>query len=185
MSLVFRARPGSHLWNTTDTTTLDISGQPGNHERQTIMAQNRVYTYEAMFLISQGVAADFAGAIGHINEILSRGHAEVLAMRKWDDRRLAYEIKGQKRGIFILAYFKATGEGFAHIERDCNLSEKIMRALITRCDHLSLEEIQAADGRKELEAEARLRAERAASAPAEQQPEPVPAAAADEGDEEA
>lgn len=133
----------------------------------------KMYTYEAMFLISQAVAADFSGAIAHINEILARGHAEVIAMKKWDERRLAYEIKGQKRAIFILAYIRATGEGFAHIERDCNLSEKIMRTLITRCDHLSVEEMQAADGRKELEVEARLRAERV-NAPAEpEQPEPV------------
>ncbi len=147
------------------------------------MSKAPVYSYEAMFLISQAVAADFNGMIAHINEILSRGHAEVIAMKKWDERRLAYEIKGQKRGIYILAYFKATGEGFAHIERDCNLSEKIMRTLITRCDHLSVEEMQAMDGRKDLEIEAKLRAERPAMAPVAEQPEPV-GAGADEGTDE-
>ncbi|QYK47045.1 MAG: 30S ribosomal protein S6 [Phycisphaeraceae bacterium] len=146
-------------------------------------APAKIYAYEAMFMISQAVAADFSGAIAHINEILSRGHAELISMKKWDERRLAYEIKGQKRAIFILAYFKATGEGFAHIERDCNLSEKIMRALIVRCDHLTIEEMQAADGRKDLEIEAKLRAERAV-APVEQEiPEPA-GAAIDDMDEE-
>jgi small subunit ribosomal protein S6 len=147
------------------------------------MSKAPVYSYEAMFLISQAVAADFAGAIAHINEIFSRGHAEVVAMKKWDERRLAYEIKGQKRGIYILAYFRATGEGFAHIERDCNLSEKVLRTLMTRCDHLSVEEMQAMDGRKDLEVEAKLRAERPATAIVTEQPEPV-AAAMDEGMDE-
>lgn len=146
-------------------------------------APAKTYTYEAMFMISQAVAADFSGAIAHINEILSRGHAELISMKKWDERRLAYEIKGQKRAIFILAYFKATGDGFAHIERDCNLSEKIMRTLIVRCDHLTIEEMQAADGRKDLEIEAKLRAERAV-APVEQEiPEPA-VSALDDIDEE-
>lgn len=139
------------------------------------MADSRVYTYEAMFLISQAVASDFAGAIAHINEILARGHAELIAMKKWDERRLAYEIDKQKRGIYILAYFKASGEGLAHIERDCNLSEKIMRTLFTRADHLSIEEMQAADGRQDLETEAKLRAERAVAPAESDQPEPVPA----------
>lgn len=144
----------------------------------------KTYNYEAMFMISQAVAADFSAAIAHINEVLARGHAEVIAMKKWDERRLAYEIKNQKRAIFILTYFTATGEGFAHIERDCNLSEKILRALITRCDHLSVEEMQAADGRKDLEVEAKLRAERAI-APVEQElPEPVGAGAEDGSDED-
>lgn len=134
------------------------------------MPEKRVNTYEAMFLLSPAVAADLAGALAHINEILQRGHAQVLAMKKWFEGRLAYEIRGQKRGVYILAYFRAPAADIAHIERDCNLSEKIMRALILRCDHLSDEEIAAYDGRKDLEAEARLRASQPAgeaSAPQE------------------
>lgn len=138
------------------------------------MAEKRVYNYEAMFLISQAVASDLAGAITHINEVLHRGHAEVIAMKKWDERRLAYEVQSQKRGMYILVYFKAPGVDVAHIERDCNLSEKILRTLILRCDHMTLDQMQATDGRRELEAEAKLRAERPAAAV----PQPAEAAEA-------
>ena len=133
------------------------------------MPDKRSYNYEAMFLIGQAVAADLSGVIQHINEVLARGNAEVIAMRKWDERRLAYEIRGQKRGLYILVYFRAPGPDVAHIERDCNLSEKILRTLILRADHLTQDEMLAADGRKELEVEAKLRAERPAT--------PAPAAA--------
>ncbi|MGD9789094.1 MAG: 30S ribosomal protein S6 [Phycisphaerales bacterium] len=128
-----------------------------------IVNEKQTYTYEAMFLISQAVASDLNSVVEHINEILHRGHATLLAMRKWDERRLAYEIKGQKRGLYILAYFTTVGENIAHIERDCNLSEKILRAMILRCDHMTKDQIEAADDRKGLEVEARLRSERAAS----------------------
>jgi small subunit ribosomal protein S6 len=126
----------------------------------------RVYQYEAMFLLSQAVAADLSGAIDHIKEVLARASAEIIALKKWDDRRLAYEIAGQKRGIYILAYFKAAGPDVAKIERDCNLSEKIMRVLILRADHLTNDEMLNADGRKELDVEAKLRADKPAT-PAE------------------
>jgi small subunit ribosomal protein S6 len=128
------------------------------------MSDKRMYNYEAMFLLSQAVAADLGGAVDHIKEIMARGHAEIIAMKKWDDRRLAYEIKGQKRGVYILAYFKAPGVDVAHIERDCNLSEKVLRALILRADHLSIEEMTALDGRKELDIEAKMRGEKPAEA---------------------
>ncbi|MCC6661425.1 MAG: 30S ribosomal protein S6 [Phycisphaerales bacterium] len=124
------------------------------------MPPTRTYTYEAMFLISQAVAADLSGAVAHINELLSRAHAEVIAMRKWDERRLAFEIKKQKRGLYILCYFKAPNTSIAHLERDCNLSEKVLRAMILRADHLSVDEMRAADGREALETEAKLRATR-------------------------
>lgn len=130
------------------------------------MAKSRVYNYEAMFLLSQAVAADLSSAIEHIKELIARANGEIIALRKWDERRLAYEIAGQKRGYYVLAYFKAPGEQISHLERDCNLSEKVMRAMILRADHITMEQMQAADARKELEVEARMRAERPAQAPA-------------------
>jgi small subunit ribosomal protein S6 len=122
------------------------------------MPNNPVYVYEAMFLLSQGVAADFGAAIDHIRDLLGKAHAEILAMKKWDERRLAYEVKGQKRGVYILVYFKAPGGEMTRLERDCNLSEKILRSLVLRADHLTPEEIQTFDARKELEVEAKMRA---------------------------
>jgi hypothetical protein len=46
----------------------------------------------------------------------------------------------------------------AEIERACNLSEGIIRVLITRADHLTMDEMKAADDAKGLEMEAKLRA---------------------------
>src|SRR5437762_1064547 len=125
------------------------------------MPENRSYTYEAMFMVGQAAAADLAAVVEHIKEILSRGQAEIIAMRKWDERRLAYEIKKQKRALYILTYFKAPAGSMPHIERDCNLSEKVMRTLILRADHLTEDEMRAADARDALETEAKMRASQA------------------------
>ncbi|MDX2130621.1 MAG: 30S ribosomal protein S6 [Planctomycetota bacterium] len=144
------------------------------------MSKKRVYNYEAMFLLSQAVAADLNGAIEHIREIIARGHGEILAMRKWDDRRLAYEIEGQKRGYYVLVFFKAPGVDIAHVERDCNLSEKILRTMILRCDHMTEETIRAQDATKELEIEAKMRAERPAMVVQAPAPAPAPAAPEEE-----
>lgn len=143
----------------------------------------RVYNYEAMFLLSQATAADLNSAVEHIKEILARGQAEIIAMRKWDERRLAFEVNGQKRGYYVLAYFSAPNDQLSHIERDCNLSEKIMRVLILRCDHMTMEQMQAADGRKDLEVEAKLRAERPAVAAAAPVAAPAQADAEDASSE--
>jgi len=121
------------------------------------MSEQRTDIYEGMFLFPQSAAADFAGVISHINEILDRAGAEVLAMKKWDERRLAYDIKGNKRGLYILAYFKADRSKLAGIERDCNLSELLLRSLVLRADHIPTEEIEAADERQALADEATLR----------------------------
>ncbi|MBX3358028.1 MAG: 30S ribosomal protein S6 [Phycisphaeraceae bacterium] len=143
------------------------------------MAEMRTYNYEGLFLLSQGVAADLSGAVAHIREVLDRAEAKIIAMRKWDERRLAYEIDKQKRGVYILAYFSCPAKNMGQLERAFNLSEKVMRNLIIRCDHMTLEEMQAADGQKEIEVEARLRAERPARPEGDT---PAPAAVTADGE---
>lgn len=128
------------------------------------MPPERTFTYEAMFLIGQSTAADLGAVITHIDELLARAGAKLIAMAKWDERRLAYEIDKQKRGLYILAYIEAPAQKISQLDRDCQISETIMRLLLTRADHLTLEEMQAADGREALLNEAKLRAEKADAA---------------------
>jgi small subunit ribosomal protein S6 len=78
----------------------------------------RTGTYEGMFLVSQAAAAQFGDTLNHINELFGRANATVVAMKKWDDRRLAYEIDKQKRGVYILAYFTCPTDMVARLERD-------------------------------------------------------------------
>ena len=124
------------------------------------MTETRINMYEAMFLFPQTATADLAGALAHVESILGRAGAEIVSICKWDERRLAYDIKGNKRGLYFLVYFKADRAKIAGIERDCNLSEQLLRAMIVRADHIPAEEIEAADGRTALADEIKLRAER-------------------------
>jgi small subunit ribosomal protein S6 len=99
--------------------------------------------YEGMFLVDSAQAgADWDGVIAAIRTILSRAKAEVVSIRKWDDRRLAYGIKGKTRGTYILCYFKADGERIRGIEKAVQLSEKIMRVLILSAEQLTAEDIE-------------------------------------------
>ena len=144
----------------------------------------RTYAYEAMFLIGQAASANLPDVIDHIKDIFNRAGAELIAMKKWDERRLAFEIKKQKRGLYILTYFRAQNTALPGIERDVNLSERILRVMILRADHLTEDEMRASDARDALETEARMRA-RAAEEGAAAQPEmPEPAAVAEEAEEE-
>ena len=114
--------------------------------------------YEGMFILNQqAVAADFAGCVEFVREVFRRAEAEVLVLRKWDERKLAYPIKGQKRGIYILVYFRSRGVQIANIERDCNLSEQVIRAMITRADHIGETEIELAGKDADLSLEVKLR----------------------------
>jgi small subunit ribosomal protein S6 len=91
--------------------------------------------YECMFLLDTSkVAGDLQAADKQLRGILERHHAEVLVSRPWDERRLAYPIKNQKKGMYYLTYFSAEGKVLPGIDRDCKLSEMIMRQLVLRIE---------------------------------------------------
>lgn len=99
--------------------------------------------YEGLFLMSQESTGDLAGSLEMVRGILDRAEAETVVLRKWDERKLAYPIKGQKRGLYLIALFRVNGVQIANIERDCNLSDEVVRVMFTRADHMGEVEIEA------------------------------------------
>ena len=105
------------------------------------VAKNKLY--EGMFLIDSAQAgADWDGIIAAIRTILEKAEAEIDSIRKWDDRKLAYDIKGKSRGTYILSYFRVDGGRIQDIEKSVRLSEKIMRVLILSAERLKPEDIE-------------------------------------------
>ncbi len=91
--------------------------------------------YECMFLLdTTKVAGDVPAAAGQLKQILERNHAEILASRPWDERRLAYPIKGQKKGLYYLTCFKAEGKELKNLEHDLQLAELVLRHLVLQID---------------------------------------------------
>jgi small subunit ribosomal protein S6 len=88
-----------------------------------------------MFLLDTNkVAGDVPAAAQQLKQILERNHAEILASRPWDERRLAYPIKGHKKGLYYLTYFKAEGKELKNIEHDFQLAELVLRHLVLHID---------------------------------------------------
>jgi len=127
-------------------------------------------TYEGMFLIDAG-NPDFQAASEPITNVFNRTEAEVLSLKPWDERKLAYEIKGRKRGLYVLSYFKVDPLRVAEIEHECELDERVLRVLILRQDDVSDETVAAetpatAAAARMQEAAAKRQAEEEAAAAA-------------------
>jgi len=136
------------------------------------VTDERINAYEGLFLFPQTIGGDLQAAVDHIKEILAKSDAQLISLRKWDERRLAYEIKGNKRGVYFLVYFRAARTTLVSIERSCNLSELLLRSMIVRADQLTQEQMESADGTAELADEIKLKSEPAAEGPEARRPEP-------------
>jgi small subunit ribosomal protein S6 len=91
--------------------------------------------YEGMFILEPGRYSRDPGAVTQqVTDLITQHGGTVLAARLWDERKLAYPIKGHKKGVYWLTYFKMPGEGLTALERQCEISEEILRKLVLRVD---------------------------------------------------
>lgn len=98
--------------------------------------------YEGMFLFDSAGARDWAAIDQEVRRLLGRIGAEPLVCVKFDERKLAYEIKRRKRGTYVLTYFNAPPERITELERDAQLSESVLRMLVLRAEHVTDERIR-------------------------------------------
>ena len=80
--------------------------------------------------------------IDKIQKIITDDKGKVVKIDRWGMRKLAYPIDNQKRGLYVHTLFNAAPDKIDHIERDVNLSETLLRVLITKGDHLGEVEIE-------------------------------------------
>lgn len=93
--------------------------------------------YEGLFLVDDGRATEnFQAVADHVKALLQRHEAAIDKFEKWDSRRLAYEVKGSKRGTYILTKFKADPAHITALKRDCQISPIILRTMIILEEHV-------------------------------------------------
>ncbi|MCP5004101.1 MAG: 30S ribosomal protein S6 [Planctomycetes bacterium] len=93
--------------------------------------------YEGMFIIDSSAAAtDWDAAVTGVQAILKKRGSEILQCEKWEERKFAYIVNGQRRGVYLLVYFNAPPETIVLIKKDLKLSENVMRSLIVKVDKI-------------------------------------------------
>jgi len=91
--------------------------------------------YEGMYILdSNRYGRDQEGVSGQISEIIKQAGGEMLISRLWEERRLAYPIKGNRKGTYWLTYFRLDPDKLVGVQRQCQLNENILRVLFLKVD---------------------------------------------------
>jgi len=94
-----------------------------------------MYPYEGMFLVDPVQhGADSDAVEGTVKGLLEKHGAKIQQFETWDERKLAYEIKGHRRGIYLLAHFEMPGDAVDALHADCKLTESILRQMLVRLE---------------------------------------------------
>lgn len=89
--------------------------------------------YEGMFLLdNEVVREDWRRAKSVVTDVLEKNGGTVHTARRWDERKLAYGIKHRQRATYFLVYYEIPGDRIPVLIRDLDLSEPILRYLLTK-----------------------------------------------------
>jgi len=85
-------------------------------------------TYETIFIVHPEVVGDEqAAVIDKYKSILSDQGAEVLKIDNWGVRTLAYPVKKQSKGCYVLVIFDAEPTVIAEFERRMRIDEMVIK----------------------------------------------------------
>jgi len=85
-------------------------------------------TYETLFIVHPEVVGDdLTALIDKYRKVLTDQQAVVLKADNWGSRALAYPVKKQTRGTFVLTVFEGPPAVIAEFERRLRIDEKVIK----------------------------------------------------------
>ncbi len=106
--------------------------------------------YEIAVLYHPSLEVDLSKAEDRVVKILTDIGGKVVATDNWGKRKLAYSIKKNEHAIYVFYTVELPGESIAKVESTLNITDEVIRFLITKPD---LKVIAKAEAAKALKAE--------------------------------
>ncbi len=106
--------------------------------------------YEIAVLFDPGLEVDMQKATERVEKILTDNGAKITNVDNWGKRKLAYPIKKHDQAVYVFYTAEVPGESVRKIESIFNITDEVIRFLITRPD---LKAIAKAEAARALKAE--------------------------------
>ena len=111
--------------------------------------------YEIAVLFDPGLEIDLDKATSKIEGIITAGGGKITNTDNWGKRKLAYPIKKQDFAIYVFYTAELPGESVQKISATLNITDEVMRFLITKPDLKKIAKAEALKAEKAEKAAAR------------------------------
>ncbi len=100
--------------------------------------------YETLFIVQSELSSDdITAIIDRYSKIITDMKGTVLKVERWGKRKLAYLIRKQSRGFYILIDFAGKREIVAEVERILKFDDKVLKYMSVKlADSITSEEIE-------------------------------------------
>jgi small subunit ribosomal protein S6 len=109
-------------------------------------------TYEIAVLYHPDLEIDLEKASSRVEKILADNKAKVTKTDNWGKRKLAYPIAKQEFAVYVFYTVEMPTENVAKVEQTFNITDEIIRFLITKLDLKAIAKAEAMKAEKERKA---------------------------------
>jgi small subunit ribosomal protein S6 len=89
--------------------------------------------YEVLYIVRADLDDEkVQEAVKRVNRLIERAGGSIEATNLWGKRKLAYEVKHQKEGAYVLQDFQLNPDKVPELEASLKITEEVLRHLIVR-----------------------------------------------------
>ena len=92
------------------------------------------HQYEIAVLYHPDLEVDLDKATSRVEKLFTDNGGNITAQDNWGKRKLAYAIKGNESAIYIIYTVEFPPENVRKVETTLNITDEVIRFLITRPD---------------------------------------------------
>ena len=91
--------------------------------------------YEVLYILNPNLEEEAVdAAVARYEETITKTGGTITKTDKWGKKRLAYEIKDQIEGFYVLTTFQAPNEASHELDRLMRIADEVLRHLIVKLD---------------------------------------------------
>lgn len=90
--------------------------------------------YEVMFIVNIANEEVIQAAVKLVQDTITRIGGTVVKVDEWGRRHLAYEVKHQNKGYYVVVEFEADPSQITELDRIIKIHEEIIRHIIVKQD---------------------------------------------------
>lgn len=111
--------------------------------------------YEVAVLYHPDLEVDLEKGSSRVEKIFTDNGGKVVSIDNWGKRKLAYPIKKSEHAVYVFYTLELPAEAVRKVESTLNITDEVIRFLITRPDLKAIAKAEAAKAEKAAKAAAR------------------------------
>ena len=94
-----------------------------------------MHNYEFTFIVHPDVEDEgMTGVVEKVSQFITGGGGQITNVNHWGRRRLAYPIRRQREGYYVLMHVQLDPQSINELERNLKLTEEVIRYLLVRVE---------------------------------------------------